>query len=157
MGQLFGTVFTATRSRRSTLDPSLLRMGGGGGKRSSRQFFNRHSSGQNTGSPPTGAPNPIAPSTLHQAGTRIPGGRTIDATIPGHTKVRNAKGRVFKHVDNPPSRPHAGMSQHTHPQKFDRSPDGRIWRRVKRFARPQERMDVVDASRPNARRTGDPK
>lgn len=152
-----GTGFAATRGARSAMDPSLLRVGGGGGKRSSRQFFNRHSSGQNTGSPPTGAPNPLAPSTLHQAGTRIPGGRTIDATIPGHTKVRNAKGRVFKHVDNPPSKPHAGVSRHTHPPYFNPSPDGKIRRGVERFGRPQERIDVIDASRTGARRTGGPK
>lgn len=152
-----GTGFAATRGARSAMDPSLLRMGGGGGKRPPRQFFNRHSSSQNAGSPPTGAPIPIAPSTLHQAGTRVPGGRTIDATIPGHTKVRNAKGRVFKHVDNPPSNPHAGMSQHTHRPYYDVSPDGRVWRGVDNYAVPQERIDVIDASRPGARRTGGPK
>ncbi len=152
-----GTASALTRGSKAAMDPSLLRMGGGGGKRAPRRTLNRNSSDPNTRSGQSGAHNPIAPSTLHQTGTRIPGGRTIDATIPGNTKVRNAKGRVFKHVDNPPSKPHAGMRQHTHLPYYDVSPDGRIWRGVDNFAVPQKRIDVIDASRPGARRTGGPK
>lgn len=152
-----GTGFAAARGARPAMDPSLLRMGGGGGKRPPRPFFNRDSSNQYIAAPPGNAPNPSTPSTLHQGGTRIPGGRTVDATIPGHTKVRNAKGRVFKHVDNPPSKPHAGMSQHTHLFRTDVAPDGRVWRRKENYAVPQRRIDVIDASRTGAKRTGGPK
>ena len=82
-------------------------------------------------------------------------GRTISETLPqGITRIRNAQGDVFKEVHTPPSRPHAGMEQHTHPNYRNVLPDGSVRTGVSKDANPVSRQDIIDATRPGAQRTG---
>jgi uncharacterized protein RhaS with RHS repeats len=74
----------------------------------------------------------------------------------GITQVKNAKGEVFKEVQTPPSRPHAGMAEHTHPNYRNVLPDGTVRTGVSKDAVPVSRRDIIDATRPGAQRTGVP-
>ena len=74
----------------------------------------------------------------------------------GITQVKNAKGEVFKEVHTPPSRPHAGMAEHTHPNYRNVLPDGTVRTGVSRDGVPVSRRDIIDATRPGAQRTGVP-
>jgi RHS repeat-associated protein len=56
-------------------------------------------------------------------GTRIPGGRTIDNTLPLKSQVRNVNGFIFKRVENAE---HGGIKPHTHPYFRNTLPDGTI-------------------------------
>lgn len=96
----------------------------------------------------------LPPSTLHERGTKISGGRTIEGTIPGSNKIKNANGDVFKRVDYPPSKPHGGLSPHTHPNYRNQLPDGTIKTGVSRHAQPVTRKDITDAARKSGQRTG---
>jgi RHS repeat-associated protein len=72
----------------------------------------------------------------------------------GITKIKNAAGEVFKEVHTAPSRPHAGMTEHTHPNFRNELPDGTIRTGVSNNAVPVSRRDIIDANRPGAQRTG---
>jgi hypothetical protein len=74
---------------------------------------------------------------LETRGVRIEGGRKINDTLPqGITDVKNAQGDVFKSVHTPPSAPHAGMSQHVHPNYRNVLPDGSVRSGVSKGADP---------------------
>lgn len=94
------------------------------------------------------------PTGLEARGVKIPGGRKINDTIPGSTKVKNSQGEIFKRVDNPPSRPHGGLESHTHPNFRNVSPDGTVRSGVSKEGIPQTRRDIIDAARDGAQRTG---
>ncbi len=85
---------------------------------------------------------------ISQAGT--------SALPKGITQVKNAKGEVFKEVHTPPSRPLAGMAEHTHPNYRNVLPDGTVRTGVSKDAVPVSRRDIIDATRPGAQRTGVP-
>ena len=92
---------------------------------------------------------------LETRGVPIEGGRKIKDTLPeGITDVKNAQGDVFKSVHTPPSAPHAGMSQHVHPNYRNVLPDGSVRSGVSKAADPLSRQDIIDATRPGAQRTG---
>ena len=94
------------------------------------------------------------PTGLETRGVKIPGGRKINDTIPGSTKVTNSQGEIFKRVDNPPSKPHGGMESHTHPNFRNVSPDGTVRSGVSKEGIPQTPRDIIDAARDGAQRTG---
>ncbi|WP_295628487.1 RHS repeat-associated core domain-containing protein [uncultured Nitrosomonas sp.] len=93
-------------------------------------------------------------STLHERGIKIPSGRKINTTLAGSNKVKNAQGDIFKRVDFSPSKPHGGLSPHTHPNFRNTLPDGSIRSGVSRHAQPVSRKDIIDAAREGAQRTG---
>jgi hypothetical protein len=93
-------------------------------------------------------------STLHTRGTKIPGGRKIGDTLAGSNKIKNANGDTFKRVDFAPSKPHNGLSPHTHPNFRNQLPDGTIRSGVSRGAGPVTRSDIIDAARQGGQRTG---
>jgi uncharacterized protein RhaS with RHS repeats len=74
----------------------------------------------------------------------------------GITEVKNAKGEVFKEVHTPPSKPHGGLVEHTHPNYRNTLPDGSVRTGVSGKGVPVNRQDVIDATRPGAQRTGVP-
>lgn len=80
----------------------------------------------------------------------------VRALPKGITRVKNAKGEVFKEVHTAPSRLHAGMAEHTHPNYRNVLPDGSVRTGVSRDAVPVSRRDIIDATRPGAQRTGVP-
>ncbi len=93
-------------------------------------------------------------STLHTRGTKIPGGRKIGDTLAGSNKIKNANGDTLKRVDFAPSKPHNGLSPHTHPNFRNQLPDGSIRSGVSRDAGPITRRDIIDAARQGGQRTG---
>lgn len=93
-------------------------------------------------------------STLHARGTKIPGGRKVGDTLAGSNKIKNASGDTFKRVDFAPSKPHNGLSPHTHPNFRNQLPDGTIRSGVSRNAGPVTRRDIIDAARQGSQRTG---
>lgn len=96
----------------------------------------------------------MSPSTLHERGTKIPGGRKIEDTLAGSNKIENMHGETFKRVDFAPSKPHAGLSPHTHPNFRNTLPDGSVRSGVSRSAQPVTRKDIIDAARAGGQRTG---
>lgn len=93
-------------------------------------------------------------STLHTRGTKIPGGRKIEDTLAGSNKIKNSNGDIFKRVDFAPSKPHNGLSPHTHPNFRNQLPDGAIRSGVSRNAGSVTRRDIIDAARQGGQRTG---
>lgn len=93
-------------------------------------------------------------SSLHTRGTKIPGGRKLENTLAGSNKIKNTNGDTFKRVDFAPSKPHNGLSPHTHPNFRNQLPDGSIRSGVSRHASPVTRRDIIDASRQGRQRTG---
>ena len=93
-------------------------------------------------------------STLHTGGTKIPGGRKIGDTLAGSNKIKNANGDTFKRVDFAPSKPHNGLSPHTHPNFRNQLPDSSVRSGVSRNAGPVKRRDIIDAARQGSQRTG---
>lgn len=73
-------------------------------------------------------------STLHERGIKIPSGRKINTTLARSNKVKNTQGDIFKHVDFSPSKPHGGLSPHTHPNFRNTLPDGSIKSGISRHA-----------------------
>jgi hypothetical protein len=96
----------------------------------------------------------VSPSTLHERGTKIPGGRKVDDTLAGSNKIKNSKGETFKRVDFAPSKPHGGLSPHTHPNFRNTLPDGSVRSGVSRHGQPVTRKDIIDAAREGGQRTG---
>jgi len=96
----------------------------------------------------------VSPSTLHERGTKIPGGRKIDDTLAGSNKIKNSQGETFKRVDFAPSKPHAGLSPHTHPNFRNTLPDGSVRSGVSGHGQPVTRKDIIDAARDGGQRTG---
>ena len=97
----------------------------------------------------------VSPSTLHERGTKIDGGRKIENTLAGSNKIKDADGNIFKRTDYPPSKPHSDLSPHTHPNYRNALPDGTNRSGVSRAARKVNQQDVIDASRENSQRTGE--
>jgi len=93
-------------------------------------------------------------STLHTRGTKIPGGRKIGDTLAGSNKIKNSNGDTFKRVDFAPSKPHNGLSPHTHPNFRNQLPDGTIRLGVSRNAGTVTRRDIIDAARQGSQRNG---
>jgi hypothetical protein len=96
----------------------------------------------------------VSPSTLHERGTKIPGGRKIEDTLTSSNKIKNSKGEAFKHVDFTPSKPHTGLSPHTHPNFRNTLPDGRVRSGVSGNGQAVIRKDITDAARVGGQRTG---
>jgi hypothetical protein len=96
----------------------------------------------------------VSPSTLHERGTKIPGGRKIDDTLAGSNKIKNSQGETFKRVDFAPSKPHAGLSPHTHPNFRNTLPDGSVRSGVSGHGQSVTRRDIIDAARDGGQRTG---
>lgn len=92
-------------------------------------------------------------STLHTRGTKIPGGRKIGDTLAGSNKIKNGNGETFKRVDFAPSKPHNGLSPHTHSNFRNRLPDGSVRSGVSRDVKPVTRRDIIDATRQGRQRT----
>jgi len=102
----------------------------------------------------TVAKGKASPSTLHERGTKMPGGRKIEDTLAGSNKIKNEKGKTFKRVDFSPSKPHGGLSPHTHPNFRNTLPDGSVRSGVSGHAQPVTRRDIIDAARKGGQRTG---
>jgi RHS repeat-associated protein len=82
--------------------------------------------------------------------------RILSILPKGITRIRSANGVVFKEVHTLPSKPHAGMVAHTHPNYRNVLPDGTVKTGVSNKAVPVSRRDIIDANRPGAQRTGVP-
>jgi len=72
----------------------------------------------------------------------------------GSNKIRNANGATFKRVDFAPSKPHGGLSPHTHANFRNQLPNGTIRSGVSGRGGPVTRRDIIDASRSGRRRIG---
>jgi hypothetical protein len=61
--------------------------------------------------------------------------------------------KILDHV-TPPSKPHAGLVEHTHPNYRNELPNGTIKTGVSGRGEALSRQDIIDATRPGAQRTG---